>query len=142
MPTRRPGVDGLPVVRSISPAEYAMTVANRMSEATFQAQLDGLGADLGWLCYHTHDSRKSQRGFLDWVAIRGPRLIFAELKVQSESRGKLSADQERWLERLRFFARLVNAAALLVPKAVRPSVEIYVWRPISITTDEIARILR
>lgn len=64
----------------------------------------------GWLCYHTHDSRRSQAGFPDLVMIRGERLIFAELKSE---KGKTSSQQDEWLSAL---------------KGSRQG-EVYVWRP-------------
>jgi hypothetical protein len=49
------------------------------------------------LCYHTFDSRRSERGYPD-LTIAGPRgVIFRELK---SSTGRLSPDQRRWLDRL------------------------------------------
>jgi hypothetical protein len=65
---------------------------------------------LGWRVYHTYDSRRSAAGFPDLVAVRGPRLVVAELKTAA---GKTSADQNEWL------------AAL----AAVPGVEVYEWRP-------------
>jgi hypothetical protein len=47
-------------------------------------------------------------GFPDIVMVRGERIIFAELKSDT---GKISADQEAWLE------------------ALGQAVEAYVWRP-------------
>ncbi len=52
----------------------------------------------GLMVYHTFDSRRSERGFPDVVVV-GPRgVIFRELK---SSRGRLSPDQVRWLDKLR-----------------------------------------
>ena len=47
---------------------------------------------LGWLAYHTHDSRRSEPGFPDAVLVR-ERVVWVEFKV---GRGVLSAAQERW----------------------------------------------
>ncbi|VTR96025.1 vrr-nuc domain-containing protein : VRR-NUC domain protein OS=Micrococcus luteus SK58 GN=HMPREF0569_1589 PE=4 SV=1: VRR_NUC [Gemmata massiliana] len=65
------------------------------SESEFQAQLVREAKRLGWECYHTHDSRRSEAGFPDLVLIRGPVLIVAELKVK---RNKPTAAQVKWLE--------------------------------------------
>lgn len=50
---------------------------------------------LGWLVYHTHDSRRSAPGFPDIVAIRGDVLLVAELK--REKKFKITVEQRRWL---------------------------------------------
>ena len=64
----------------------------------------------GWLGYHTHDSRRSARGFPDLVLTRGGRLVVAELKRRD---GRLTPVQEQWLIALRRV----------------PGVEVAVWRP-------------
>jgi hypothetical protein len=48
----------------------------------------------GWLTYHTHDSRRSEGGFPDRVAVRGGRILFAELKTAT---GRVSPKQKIWL---------------------------------------------
>ncbi len=68
------------------------------SEKTFQAQVLQLARLSGWVCYHTHDSRRSAAGFPDLVLVRPPVVVFAELKSES---GKLRSEQEAWLEALR-----------------------------------------
>jgi hypothetical protein len=65
---------------------------------------------LGRLAYHTHDSRRSEPGFPDFVLTRRRRTIFAKLKSDT---GRLSAPQRRWL------------AAL----SQNPVPEVYLWRP-------------
>lgn len=79
-----------------------------LSERDWQSeviQIAGLG---GWRHYHTHDSRKSNKGFPDLVLVR-ERVVYAELKSEV---GKLREDQGPWLEAL--------AAA---------GQEVYLWRP-------------
>ena len=65
---------------------------------------------LGWLVYHTHDSRRSAAGFPDLVFVRGERLIVAELKTE---RGRVSNAQSAWLAALDAIS----------------GIETYVWRP-------------
>ena len=80
----------------------------KLTEKDFLAQVVRLARLLGWLAYHTHDSRRSAAGFPDLVLVRPGRLLFAELKVRST----LTTDQEAWL------AALAAAGA-----------EVFVWTP-------------
>ncbi len=81
----------------------------RLTEAEFQQMIIDRGRLLGWLVYHTHDSRRSAAGFPDLVLCRDGRVIFAEVKSE---KGKLSKAQLAWLYELK--------------AAVD---EAYVWRP-------------
>jgi Holliday junction resolvase len=60
-------------------------------------------------------------GFPDVLAVRGDRIIAAELK---SNRGRLTDLQEAWLE------------------ALRPVADVFVWRPESWLSGEIQRVLR
>lgn len=64
----------------------------------------------GWRTPQSGDT-----GFPDYVLVRPPRLIFAELKVKPETQaaGRPREDQVAWLDALRQM----------------PGVEVYVWRP-------------
>lgn len=81
-----------------------------------------------WLCYHTHDSRRSEPGFPDLVLVRGGRLIFAELKKETEYP---TPEQKKWLHQLD-----------KVVSAFNESVGIYVWRPSDWHSGRIEAILR
>jgi len=80
----RAGANGLPAV----------------TEKEFMDQVIRLARLRHWLCYHTHDSRRSQPGFPDLFLIRPAtgEILFCELK---SGRGRLTPDQEAWLEALR-----------------------------------------
>jgi hypothetical protein len=82
-----------------------------MTEETLQDAVLELSQRLGWLAYHTHNSRRSQPGFPDLVLVHGRsrRLLFVELKSTT---GRLSPTQRTWLDAL--------AAA---------GVSTHVWRP-------------
>ena len=68
-----------------------------VTEKQFMAAVIEMAQMLGWLVYHTHDSRRSEAGFPDIVAVRRDRVLFIELKTET---GRLSEDQERWLSAL------------------------------------------
>lgn len=65
-----------------------------LSEGAFQTQVLDLAALRGWRPYHTHDSRRSHKGWPDLVLARPPRLIAVELKTDT---GRLTPEQRRWL---------------------------------------------
>lgn len=68
-----------------------------VNERRWQAQVEEVAARYGWLTYHTHDSRRSDPGFPDLVAVKGGRLVFAELKAP----GRYPTEEQReWLRAL------------------------------------------
>lgn len=73
-----------------------------------QRCLDHLAA-CGYLAYHTHDSRRSQAGFPDIVAVGHGRVLWIECKRE---KGKLSAEQKTWLDAL---ARAGEQACMVQP---------------------------
>jgi len=52
----------------------------------------------GWAFYFTHDARRSPEGFPDLVLVRPPRVLFVELKRETEG---LSREQGAWRLALR-----------------------------------------
>ncbi len=101
--------------------EFIKAQYESMSEAQFQKIVEGYAKVMGWLYYHTQDSRRSQPGFPDLVMLRGKRQVVAELKRQKGA--KPSEKQQNWLDGY---------------KAV--GAEVYVWRPAHI--PEIEEILK
>lgn len=103
-------------IRRVKPAAAATAqsstarrvVENAVSEKDWQQQVIDLAQLLGWLYFHTYDSRRSSGGFPDLVLVR-ERVVFAELKSGS---GRLTAAQHWWI------------ASLSVAGA-----EVYVWQP-------------
>lgn len=83
----------------ITAAEHRASVADAMSEDALLAQVRRLALDLGWLVYHTHDSRRSEAGFPDLVLVNAKqgRTLFRELK---RMRGRVSPDQRIWIDAL------------------------------------------
>lgn len=90
-------------------------IVRNMSEGDLQTNVLDCVQKLGGLAYHTHDSRRSARGFPDLVIVfpRTGALLFVELK---SSDGVLSVEQRKWLAALKSCERF----------AVR---EVYLWRP-------------
>ena len=70
------------------------------TEAEFTRLFLQLARAKGWARrYHTHDSRRSSRGFPDWVMVHPgqKRILFIELKGWA---GHASEEQLAWLEDL------------------------------------------
>ena len=90
------------------------------SEADFSQWFDDLRRLTGWRGCHFRpalDRRgrwqtalQGDPGFLDWVLVRGTRVIFSELKRED---GKVTRAQQEWLDDLRKCT----------------GVESYLWRP-------------
>ena len=110
-------------VRPLTPAEYRAQIAKGMSEGTLLEKVRQTARELGYLTYHTHDSRRSEPGFPDLVLVHGARgrVVFAELK---DMRRRVEPDQEMWLDRLR-----------------AAGAEAYVWRPIHLLDESIVTVL-
>lgn len=71
--------------------------AHPVSEKVFQAAVVRLAREHGWLCYHTHDSRKSLPGYPDLTMVREGVCLWSELKVPG---GTLTLQQAHWLKAL------------------------------------------
>ena len=88
------------------------------------------------------------KGLPDIIAVRPPRLIFAELK---DAYAKPTPEQEAWLEDLKECVKQISlepierkgkpiADGWAGIEHLMPSLEVYLWRPDMI--DEIAKILK
>lgn len=89
------------------------------SEKGFQEAVLAFARLHDWLCYHTHDSRRSEPGFPDLCMVKNGLLIFAELKV---GRNGLSPAQRKWVDRL---TDVQTDACVDHQEPVR----VYVWYP-------------
>ena len=102
-----------------------LTNAERMDRTVTEAELQSTVQELltlhKWQWHHAGDSRRSTAGLPDIVAIRPPRVLFAELKREV---GKTSKIQDEWLGSL----------------MACPGIETYLWRPSDLT--EITEVLK
>jgi hypothetical protein len=119
----------LDLMTSPGHAPFTRQMALDMSEAVLQSTIIGFASQsLSWLCYHTHDSRRSVPGFPDLVLVheRQQRVIFTELKKEN---GRQSPPQRVW-----------ERVLLAVGPVVR--IEYYLWRPSNWLSGEIGQILQ
>lgn len=91
-------------------SEYARLVAERTSEADFQAQVEFLARSLGYLVFHARQARHSEPGWPDLYLVGHGRRIAAELKTARSridtthrvtSSGRVLPCQACWLRTLR-----------------------------------------
>lgn len=127
-------------VEDIQARKYNPEIDAFRYEKDFQQWLMNLGKRLGYLVYHTHQSRFSPAGFLDTVMVKKERLIFAELKTPW--RPNPTEEQRQWLDALSMVEELAFERELgLNPYG--PGVgypEVYLWR--SWELDSIIRVLQ
>ena len=72
-----------------------------LSEKDWQQQIINCAEQNGWLVYHTRDSRGSNKGFLDLVLVKPPRVIFWECKTEDEKKSKPTEEQKLWIRKLK-----------------------------------------
>jgi hypothetical protein len=95
------------------------------TEREFQTAVVEYARLLGWKVFHPFDSRRSEPGWPDLAMARNGQLILAELKTE---RGRVSRDQQRWLDALGIEdepARRRTAAL----EWRRPRLMVCLWRP-------------
>lgn len=109
--------DGIPV------AGFRAVTAQRMGEKELLQNILDCARALGYLAYHTHNSRRSEPGFPDIIAVGYDRLLAIECKREKEHP---TLAQQNWLDEL----------------AHVPGVECYVIRPSDWLSGEVERILR
>jgi hypothetical protein len=84
-----------PPVRIALPID--LTLPHDCSEEKFQAKVIELARSLGYLAFHTHDSRRSEPGFLDLVLCSPRKTLFVECKDED---GETTEEQDVWMDRL------------------------------------------
>lgn len=104
----------------MSGASIPFTVANALSEASFQEQVIELAEMYSWRVAHFHDSRREVRpgvhigdkraaGWPDLTLARPGEFMVCELKAEQ---GRLTSNQREWLQ-------LLDLAGI----------ETHVWKP-------------
>jgi len=83
--------------RTMTTAEFLHAQALAMTEKDLLEQCRAAAKVLGLLCYHTHDSRRSEPGFPDLVIVGRRGVLMRELKTE---RGKVTVAQTVWLNAL------------------------------------------
>ncbi|MEG9248024.1 VRR-NUC domain-containing protein [Arthrobacter sp. Soc17.1.1.1] len=84
----------------LTAAEHRLKMCNEWTEQQLQDKITQLAKELGWLVYHTHDSRRSDPGWPDLVLVHPVRhrLIIWELKSK---KGRATPAQLVWITALR-----------------------------------------
>jgi hypothetical protein len=82
-----------------------MATVIQMTERQLQAAVIQLAELLGWMTYHTHDSRRSNPGYPDLTLVKDDRLLFVELKSAT---GRLTTEQTEWLRALGYCASVAT----------------------------------
>lgn len=83
----------------MSAADYHAMMAAGMTEKSLQTVVTQFAKQLGWLVYHTYDSRRSEPGYPDLHLVHPTHgiTLFRELKTQT---GRLTSPQKTWLNAL------------------------------------------
>ena len=68
------------------------------TEAQYQKQIVDLAEACGWLVWHDNDPRRNSAGLPDLLMVRGPVLLFLEVKTE---KGKVRPEQEAFIGRLK-----------------------------------------
>lgn len=94
-----PDVERAVLAAAVGPVRTSALPAPPMpksvSEKAFMGRVIERAKLHGWRVYHTHDSRRSEKGFPDLVLVKNGRCVFAELKrSRAESP---TAEQVAWL---------------------------------------------
>ncbi len=130
--------------------EYNKLLAAQMSEDELLGYVINCAKAEGWLIFHPRPARKKDgtwytatqgdKGYPDLTLVHREsfQLLIVELK---SSKGKISPEQEEWINTLRSAATWIN-------EFCRPVVDrhhmmlVEVWRPIDLLSGEIEQILK
>ncbi len=110
-----------------------------ISETAFASQVEGLLTLYGWQWVHFRPARVMRRGreiyetaysgkkgFLDYLALRPPRILVAELK---DAYKPLTPEQEEWFECWKECQMEIASASISEPVGTLIIPEVYLWRP-------------
>jgi hypothetical protein len=114
-----------------------------MAESTLTSAVLRAFKHAGWLTMHMHSSRHahylaSTKGFPDILALRGNRLVIAELKGRN-AEGYVGTPEPRqrvWLKAWQDFAE----SARPFFAASSGGVEVYVWGPDNLSNGDVDKV--
>ena len=93
---------------------FPTALPDAMSEGDFQVVCEDVLRKYGWTVYHEGDSRKSDKGLPDLVALSRPQddgsIVMLMIELKSK-KGVTSTDQELWLEKLSLVSHMVTGLA-------------------------------
>lgn len=72
-----------------------MSLAAAVTEKQLQDAIVDAAGRLGYLCYHTYDSRRSPEGFPDLLLVKGETCLVYECKTE---KGRLRPMQQAWID--------------------------------------------
>lgn len=99
--------------------ESRRVLMEAISEADFQAGIVRDAERLGWMVYHTFDSRRSDPGFPDLFMIHPTKIRIVILETKA-MKTKTTAKQKAWIKVLQAFAAAVSPKRFYAG-IVRPS---------------------
>ena len=124
------GMTGNPTAKAAAPYRDMHETKEFMPAVIAMAEMRG------WRVYHTHDSRRSAKGFPDLCMVRGSRLLFVELK---SVKGVVAPEQHEWLLALR---EVVESEGDSGYGSGGTGIGVHLWRPEQWHDGTIERVLR
>lgn len=122
-------------------------MVDRISETAFAHNVEEALYTFRWRFMHPRPARvrrhgreiyetaySGHKGFLDYIALRAPRVLVFELK---DAYSKMTPEQEEWFAEWKECVRMITFVGIVkgqIPVGetelcLHPSIEVYLWRP-------------